>query len=523
VSGNVSAASLVEEIGSRLEPLEAAANRAWWDANTDASEANQTRRAETDLALSNALADTDAFAAVHSARAAGTGDPLTRRQLDVLEQAFVPHQVEPALRKQIVDLGADIESRFARFRGTLDGAAVDDNAILQVLRTSADSGLRKRAWEASKEIGAEVASDVRQLVRLRNDAARGLGYRDHFALSLETTDFDEMRLFATLDEVDRITAEPFRALKTRLDAQIAEMYGIDTADIGPWHYEDPFFQDAPRAVSIDLDEFVEGQALDALTIDTFARMGLDVVPVLGRSDLLPRDGKNQHAFCIDVDRSGDVRVLSNNTPSERWAETMLHEFGHAVYFDGVARDLPWLLRTMPMCVTEGVAMRCGRLVREPEWLERVAGVPSTTVSDLAPKLRAARRAQLLVFARWVLVMTHFERGLYTQPDAAHDDRWWDLVERFQLVTRPPGRRAPDWAAKVHIAIAPVYYHNYLFGELIASQLSATLGSLVDHTDAGRALSSRLFAPGAQNRWDRLIADATGSELSPAALARDIAA
>jgi peptidyl-dipeptidase A len=201
---------------------------------------------------------------------------------------------------------------------------------------------------------------------------------------------------------------------------------------------------------------------------------------------------------------------------------MLHEFGHAVYFEGVGQDLPWLLRTMHICLTEGVAMRCGRLVRDPQWLREMAGLSASTVSELAPRLAAASRAYLLIFARWVLVMTHFERGLYAQPDADHDDRWWELVERYQLVRRPDGRHAPDWAAKIHIAAAPVYYHNYLFGEMVASQLSAALGGLVDNTDAGRALSLRTFEPGATQRWDRLIEAATGRPLTPAAFARELA-
>ena len=71
-------------------------------------------------------------------------------------------------------------------------------------------------------------------------------------------------------------------------------------------------------------------------------------------------------------------------------------------------------------------------------------------------------------------MTNFERGLYADPDADLDTLWWDLVERYQLVHRPDGRHAPDWAAKIHLAAAPVYYQNYLYGELFASQLDATL-------------------------------------------------
>jgi peptidyl-dipeptidase A len=172
-----------------------------------------------------------------------------------------------------------------------------------------------------------------------------------------------------------------------------------------------------------------------------------------------------------------------------------------------------------MCVTEGVAMRCGRMVHEPRWLREIAGLDLSRVDDLTAALYAAHRAALLVFCRWVLFMIHFERGLYANPDGPHDERWWELVERFQLVRRPARRREPDWAAKIHIAAAPVYYQNYLLGELIASQLRAAFGDL--EGDAGTALATRLFAPGSTMRWDRLIEHATGAPLSPAALAREL--
>ena len=45
--------------------------------------------------------------------------------------------------------------------------------------------------------------------------------------------------------------------------------------------------------------------------------------------------------------------------------------------------------------------------------------------------------------------------------------------------------------------------------------------LVDNDAAGRALSTRVFAPGATQRWDHLIEQATGSALTPAVLAREL--
>ncbi len=142
-------------------------------------------------------------------------------------------------------------------------------------------------------------------------------------------------------------------------------------------------------------------------------------------------------------------------------------------------------------------------------------------------LRAARAAELLVFTRWVLVMTNFERALYGDPEQDLDACWWELVQRYQLVTPPEGRRAPDWAAKIHVAVAPVYYHTYLYGQMVASQLAATLrrecGGIVDREAAGRLLAERVFAPGLAVRWDRLLEQATGEPLSAAAFGRDLAA
>ncbi len=50
-----------------------------------------------------------------------------------------------------------------------------------------------------------------------------------------------------------------------------------------------------------------------------------------------------------------------------------------------------------------------------------------------------------------------DRGLLYADRDDLNSLWWDLVERLQLVKRPAGRDEPDWAAKIHVAVAPVYY------------------------------------------------------------------
>ncbi|MEO6468045.1 MAG: M2 family metallopeptidase [Acidimicrobiia bacterium] len=516
---------LVEQFTTRLAPLERTANEVWWAASTEVSEDHEAARVEADLALRDALADTETYA--ETAGWADIGDPNVARQLRVLHDRMRPHQVSASTRDDIVRLEARLDAAFNGFRPELDGETVDDNTIADLLRHSDDADQRQRAWFASKSVGAAVADSVRELAHLRNRSAHELGARDYFALALETSELDEARLVETLDAVDRATAEPFREWKHADDIARSHRFGCDIGALRPWHYDDPFFQSAPRTNDLDLDAWFADADLVELTRSTYTGIGIDIDPALERSDLLPRPGKSQHAFCIDVDHAGDVRVLCNNVAGSYWTETMLHEFGHAAYDLGVSPALPELVRTMHPLTTEGIAMLFGRLTLDPEWLVRVAGVPAAEVDAARPALARRRRSALLVFSRWVLVMTHFERGFYADPDADHDTRWWDLVERFQVITRPDGRHAPDWAAKLHVALAPVYYQNYLLGELVASQLQATLverfGGVIGRPEVGAFLQHDVFAPGWSVRWDQLVEAATGSPLRVDAFAAELAA
>src|SRR4029077_10287988 len=147
--------AVVRELTDRLRPVEVDVGRAWWDASTHASEEANQRKADRELARRRILADRAAFDAVRAARQ-DRPDPMVARQLDVLHDEMVPNQVSDDVQRQIVELETEVEATFTSFRGELDGARVGDNAILDVLRTSDDSGLRRRAWEASKQVGAAV-------------------------------------------------------------------------------------------------------------------------------------------------------------------------------------------------------------------------------------------------------------------------------------------------------------------------------------------------------------------------------
>ncbi|MFN2389878.1 MAG: M2 family metallopeptidase [Actinomycetota bacterium] len=516
---------LVANLTERLHALETAFYRAYWDSQVSATPENERRRAELEVELRRARGDPEALAAVETALGEPHHDPVFRRQLEVLKLSLTEDQMEEARRAEIVELSSAVENDFAAHRPELDGKPVSDNDIEEILKTSNDEAERRAAWDASKQIGAIVADRVRELARLRNQSARDLGFADFYRMSLELQEIPERWLFDLLDEVEALTTVPFARWKGELDDKLRARFGVD--QLYPWHYADPFFQQAPPDGTVNLDRVLQDADAPAFARATFARWGIDISDVLAVSDLYPRPGKCQHAFCIDIDRSGkDVRVLANVVPGERWVEVMLHECGHAAYDLCIDPRLPYLLHDVAHTfVTEAIALLSGRLVHDARWLTEVAGVDRREVDVVADRLRRAEPTQSLLLARWILVMAHFERELYADPETDLDALWWELVAQLQLVTPPPDRKAPDWAAKIHIAAAPVYYHNYLLGDLLASQLKDTLerscGGLVDGSGVGALLRERIFRPGSVLRWDALIEQATGKPLSPEHFAREV--
>ncbi|MDP9069635.1 MAG: M2 family metallopeptidase [Actinomycetota bacterium] len=506
----------VDEFESRLEPLESEFHRAYWDSQVHASPENERRRADLELELRGLKGDESLLAAVTEALDEGVHEPVLARQLEVMRLSLTGNQMTDAQRLELVRLSSEVESEFNRHRPRVDGEELDENAISQILRTSDDVELRRRTYLAAKEIGPKIGNRVRELARLRNAAALKLGFADYFTMSLELQELSEEWLLDLFDELDAATSATYTAWKDDLDEGLRERFKTDV--LFPWHYSDPFFQHLPSS-DVTFDPQLKELSAAELATKTFDRWDIDLRPVIERSDLSPRPLKSEEAFCLDVDRSGaDVRILANVVPGERWIHIMLHECGHAAYDISFDRRLPYLLRRPAhIFVTEGIAILAERRGRDPAWLNQIAGVSEEEITDRAHALKIASARQSILFARWVMVVSHFERALYADPETDLDELWWGLVERFQLIRRPEMDLPDAWASKVHIAVAPVYYQNYLLGELVASQLEETLidrtGSLLN-SDAGGVLRRDLFKHGNSWRWDKLIEEATGHPLTP---------
>jgi len=517
---------------SRFKPLFIQSAKAWWEASTTGSDAAFEAKKAAENKLVELHSDKATFAKIKTLREGGNvNDPVMARELDVMYRAFLPGQADPELQKKIIAIQNECEQIFNTHRGMVNGKEVTENDIRKILGETKDSAEAKAAWTAYIEVGRKIAPKLSEAVKLRNELARKLGYSNYFVMQLALQEIDEKELVKLFDELDRLTGSAFAKVKNDIDVARAAKFGISVSELKPWHFGDLFFQEAPQAEGANLDAIYSDADLLALTRDYYQSLDMPVEAILSRSDMYEKKGKSPHAFCTNINRDQDIRVLCNLKPNLYWADTVIHEVGHAVYEQYIDPDLPFLLREPSHPITtEGMAMMFGAFVKSDDFLNRVRKLPPDQ-QRLAEAAKKSKMAERLIFSRWTQVMMRFERGMYSNPDQDLAKLWWDLKKQYQLLNPPDDMSLPGYAAKVHVVTVPVYYHSYMMGDLFACQVQDHIAKEVLNMNdpmatcfygskqAGQYMKDEIFGPGNLYSWSDLTKRCTGAELNARAFAK----
>ena len=304
------------------------------------------------------------------------------------------------------------EKAFSVYRARVDGTELTDNEVRDVLRQSKDSTRRRAVWEASKRVGRAVDADLKQLVRLRNESARKLGFRDYHVMQLALDEQSQDDVLELFDELDALTRQPFHEAKARIDAVLSRMR-----------------QRARRAASALAlpGPVLPGDARDLRRPARRAvredRHGEDVPRVLrGHRPAGRRRAGPQRS--VRAAREESARLLQRHGPPGRRPRVDQHCAEQGLAGDAAARAgpstysskniparLPYVLRTDAHTLsTEAVAMMFEKFAGNADWLAAMG----VAVPDAEAFKKAAlrdRRNQLLIFSRWCQVMFRFEKAL----------------------------------------------------------------------------------------------------------------
>ncbi len=514
--------NFISSYENELIPLYRESALASWEANITGTDEDWARNEKASLAYVNYFTDREAFTELKELKESGmVKDPLLARQLDIIYNQFLSGQVDTSLLSEQVRMETEITKKFNSFRADVGGKMLSDNEVEDILRNSTNSGELRAAWEGHKMVGPLVAEDIIRLVKHRNRIAQELGFSNYHQMSLQLSGQDPAEVTRVFDELDSLTRGTYVTLKEEIDTYYSKRYKLPVSELMPWHYQNRYFQEAPEIYAVDFDSYYADKDPVEIARAYYASIGLPVDSILAKSDLYEKPGKNQHAFSTDIDREGDVRTLDNIRPDSYWMNTIMHELGHGVYSYYNDRSLPFALRDAAHAfTTEAVANYFGRLATNPAWMNYMGIITAEEAEKIGDDAFNAFRLQQLVFSRWAQVMYRFEKAMYENPEQDLNQLWWDTVEKYQLMKKPEGRDMPDWATKIHIALYPCYYHNYLLGELLASQFSDYItGTVVkgntgeDMKAMGEFFRTKVFMPGMRYEWNEMIEKATGEKLT----------
>jgi len=292
-----------------VEKLSTEANLSYWNASISGKKEDYEIYEKKSIALQKHFNNKESFEKVRNFLGVAE-KPLEKRQLEILYNAYLSCQGDIMLLEKITKKSTEIEHLFNTFRANLDGKELTENEIKEILKEETDVIKRERVWNAGKKQGEMVEKDLIELARLRNILAKSLGFKNYFEMSLETSEQKEDEIEKIFLELEKSTERSFKEAKGEIDEALAKSFGVDKSELKPWHYHDPFFQESPEIYQISLDGIYSRDILGISRL-FYSELGFDINEILKNSDLYEKPGKNQHAYCINIERKGDVRVLEN--------------------------------------------------------------------------------------------------------------------------------------------------------------------------------------------------------------------
>lgn len=534
-----------------LLALYAEVNRAAWVASTDVSEEHTGLRTGAETAFSAFAGNAEV---IRRARALlehqDELDDITVRQLHfMLELAAGAPMTNPELARARVAAESAQSARLDGFQfcmrreGTTCAEPVTTNDIDRVLVESRDLDARLAAWRASKEVGPSLREGIIELQRLRNGVAREMGYDDFFAFQVSNYGLSTEEMVALLDRLILETRPLFAQIHCWARHELAQRYGVaEVPRLIPAHWiTNRWSQEWPGMVDgVDMDSMMEGREPEWLVRQAerfYVSMGFSSLPesFYTLSDLYPvPEGetrqKNAHASAWHIDLQQDVRSLMSVESTWSWFATTHHELGHIYYYISYANpNVPPLLREgANRSYHEGIGDLISLAASQPPYLREIGVLQEEQQIDEVRWLLDSALSGPIVFLPWAAgVMTHFEKELYADelPADQLNQRWWEMVARYQGIAPPEARPADgcDACTKTHINDDPAQYYDYALANVLVYQLHDHICRNILHqdphacnyynqTEVGDFLRA-VMEPGATRDWREVLREHTGRDLT----------
>jgi peptidyl-dipeptidase A len=220
--------SFIKDYEAKVIPLSKEKVASYVNASITGLDSDYERAARAQLELETFHSDTAAFKKVKSFRQSTmVSDPSLRRQLEIMYLSYLGKQINKKTLEELINRQSVIEQKFNTYRVNVAGRELTDNQVDSILINSNNSSDLEGVWRASKRIGNEIAAGIIELAKLRNQAARSLGFTNFYEMKMKLREQNPIEIVTLFDQLDSLTRGDFESVKAEIDSALAQRYKIE--------------------------------------------------------------------------------------------------------------------------------------------------------------------------------------------------------------------------------------------------------------------------------------------------------
>lgn len=416
-----------------------------------------------------------------------------------------------------------LQKKITNFKFSYLGNRITLAEISNRLRTEENQKQRKNYWLITSQLSDNAKDELVELVKLRNEKAKKLGFYNYYSLSLFLQQIKEDWLIKTFSNLEEKTRAPFQEFiessKKKFKPEIYQRSVTKTRKFHPWDFDAALY----RWASISDTHFPKDSIFHILhRFHKNIGFKVDSLPIKETIKDIPFGGLN-----IGINIPLDSRYLLNPITGKRFYNVAFHEYGHALQIVHtnvrypILKGYEWIPGASCGAYAEGVAELQAEFVNDPEWLRTY----TSASQDDAEKYVATRTFSDLYYLRRTLKDFFFEYEMYKNPDQDLAALEREMYKKYLLVeidSTMPHR----FASSIWYTMYPCYYQNYILSKMISAQVYEVIvnkfgSSRISNPEIANWIVKHLYAHGEVQEWYERIRNTTGKSLETGAYLRTL--
>lgn len=390
----------------------------------------------------------------------GDISPPDRRRAEIMEMTFRPYHLSRELNDLILaitEITNELSSVLNTFRFSVAGREITSPEISRILLSEPDRNLRKIAYQARTQVNIPlVEAGFLQLLDLRKELASVYGTPDFVHYQLEQQELSPAIFDSWKEEIKSVLP-----LMNEIRSGFSEKI-IAESTVMPWDVAYISGKIAPElSYRVNMADFYNPVS------KLFSMFGFDITDMNITYDIFPRKNKSEWGYNFPIDTGIDSRILAN--VRDRFYEfgVLLHETGHAVH--SFTTDPGEIILNMGISgiVSEGIANLFGGFINHPAFYSQFFTENLDKAGKNFKRLRLWNRVNNLRSVSRILFDQALYRNRIENIDDIHQLLWKTNLE---VLGQKPCDDKPVWASTIHYTTHPIYFHNYLLGDLMCDML-----------------------------------------------------